>query len=298
MKSAPAQVADWLTGRRHRAALVAAVLAFLPLTYVLSGATVALVTLHGGAREGLVVSAGAALAAGVWVLVLGGNVVNALGYLAILFLPALGLAVVLRRTQSLSLCLQLAVLGAAALLIGMFAWPGDPIAFWETVVGQWDAMLRQAGVEIPGFVERVAPYMPGSFAGSMLLLVLMSVFIGRWLHAAKTEGLEFGPEFRRLRLGYVIAAAAALTGAGALIAGSLLLNNLAIVLLGACLLQGLSIAHAVRATMRLSPGWLVLLYVLLGLPTPLLPAATAALIGLGLVDNWIDVRGKVNAKWK
>ncbi|MBA3564853.1 MAG: hypothetical protein H0W33_12785 [Gammaproteobacteria bacterium] len=296
MSNVPGRVADWLTGRRHRAALVAAALAFLPLTYVLSGATVALVTLHGGGREGLIVSAGAALAAGVWVLVLGGNVAGALGYLAILFLPALGLAALLRRTESLTLCLQVAVLAATVLLLGMFAWPGDPIAFWEQVVEQWDLLLRQAGFEMPGFVERVAPFMPGSFAASIMLLMLMCLFVGRWLQAAKTEGLEFGPEFRRLKLGYLIAGAAALTAAGALISGALLLKNLALVLLGACLLQGLSVAHAVRAAKRLSVGWLVLLYVLLGLPTPLLPAATAALIGLGLVDNWIDVREKVNPK--
>ncbi|CAN5175820.1 hypothetical protein BH24PSE2_BH24PSE2_21190 [soil metagenome] len=295
MSSAAARVADWLTGRRHRAILIAAALAFLPLTTVFSAAAIALVTLQGGAREGLIAAAGAAAAVGAWILWQGGRVGLALAYLAMLFGPPFALALLLRRTQSLTWCVQVAVLAAVVLVLGMFVFMDDPVAFWAAILEQWARLLREAGAAVDSrqWIGTVAAYMPGTVAVSAMLLVLTSLFLARWLQAANLDGIELGPEFRGLKLGYLIAGATVLVGAGALVTGSPLLGNLAIVLLTACLLQGISVAHAIKAARNLSIGWLVLLYVLLALPTPLLPVVTMALIGLGFVDNWIDVRNRV-----
>lgn len=288
------QVADWLARGWHRAALVAALLVVVPLTSSLSAAVVAFVTLDRGVRAGLLVAGGAALVAAALIIAQGGEWPRALGALAMLFLPALGLAVLLRATGSLTLCLQFSVLAGVALVLGMFALMDDPLGYWELILDQWATLLEQAGAgpDMRRYFAAATPFMPGIFASSLVLLMLTSLFVGRWLQAARTDGLELGTEFRELRLGYLIAGAATLLVALALLGGGAWVENLMPVLLAGCLLQGLAVLHAVKARLRISTAWLVMTYVLLCIPQTALPA-TLALISVGYADNWIDVRARL-----
>lgn len=286
------QLAEWLAGRLHRAALLAAVMVVVPLTSALSAGVVAFVTLDRGARDGLVVAAGATAVPAVLILAQGGAWHLAVASLAMLFAPALGLGALLRATRSLALCLQAAVVAGLLLVAGMFVLMDDPLAFWQGIVDQWGALLEAAGAG-PQWQESFAaavPIMPGIFVSSVVLLMLTSLLIGRWLQAAKTEGIELAVEFRQLRLGYVLAGATTVAVVLALLGGGPLVQNTVPVLLTGCLLQGIAIVHAVRAAKQWHAGWLVLMYALLCLPTA--PLVTLALIGLGYVDNWIDVRAR------
>ena len=290
------QLAEWLAGRLHRAALLAAVLVVVPLTSALSAAVVAFVTLDRGARDGLIVAGGAAALPTLLILAQGGAWPLALGSLAMLFAPALGLAALLRATGSLALCMQVAVIAGVVLVGGMFVLMDDPLGYWQRVVDQWAALLEQtgAGRQWRQSVDAAVPLMPGIFASSLVLLMLTSLLVGRWLQAARTDGLDVGAEFRQLRLGFVLAGAATVAVVVTMLGGGSLLQNILPVLLTGCLLQGIAIVHAVRVHRQWHAGWLVLMYVLLCLPTA--PVITLALIGLGYVDNWIDVRARMTKR--
>ena len=68
------------------------------------------------------------------------------------------------------------------------------------------------------------------------------------------------------------------------------LGNAAIVFVMAMLVQGLAVAHAMAQRHTLNRGWLVLLYALLLLPSPLSPFAVMAIAATGYMDNWLGIR--------
>ncbi|MGD8910987.1 MAG: DUF2232 domain-containing protein, partial [Chromatiales bacterium] len=66
-----------------------------------------------------------------------------------------------------------------------------------------------------------------------------------------------------------------------------------LVLVSVFLLQGLAVAHGVFGAMRGSQRWLVATYVLLLL---FLPQMATVLVTVGLLDVWIDFRGRFPRK--
>src|SRR5262245_4829715 len=118
-------LAKWLADSPARAVLVTGLLGMLPLlgvgfAFFLPGAVPALVTLVRGPRLGAAVALGAAalLIAVMWML-FGRPVPVGAIYTSWVLAPPLLLAVLLARTGSLSLCLQVATLVGAALLMAL-----------------------------------------------------------------------------------------------------------------------------------------------------------------------------------
>lgn len=292
-------LASFVMKGRLQAALVVALFAvlwvMLPPVLVLSGAPVALVTLRRGPAEGgllvLLGAAGTALLSG---LALG---MAELGpTLAFLFwLPIWAACLVLRRTISLSLALQCIAGIAIAGVLLLFMVIGDPVIWWQAVMGQFEVMLSQSGLQVSGqdfgplqeAMRALGPVVLGGMVHAGVLFVAGALLLGRWWQALLFNPGGFGEEFRALRLTPALAVILAVLFALAFLAPALLAKNLAVALVGVCALYGLAVVHGVAFRGGFGRGWLVALYVLMLFALfPILEFLSV----LALVDTWVDFR--------
>lgn len=292
-------IAGFIMRGRSQAALVAAVTALLsvivPPVGLLSGAAVGLVSLRSGPSDGLAVSALATLGMGALAWLALGSPLPALGVLMMLWLPVLGLALVLRYSRSLGLTVQLA--GAVGMLLTLLAYAfiPDPSAAWLEVLEPFRQALVRDGVLTDDASARVfssvSSWMTGAVAAAVVAQLLLGLFLARWWQAVLYNPGGFGSEFRELRLSRSFGILTVLLLASLpLVGGVGLVANLLLVVGFLLLLQGLAVAHQVRALKKAHTGWLVGLYVLM----VLLTSQTLILLAcIGLVDIWADVRARV-----
>lgn len=287
---------------RSLAALVAAGAAVLfwlfPPVLIVSGATVALVTLRRGAVEG----AGIMALGGVGAVILSGLALGTpwpmLEVLPACWLPVWLLALVLRATVSLSRTLQAAALLGLLGVIGFYLALGDPAVWWGAVLGQWELRLTALAAAERATLEALlallkawAPYLPGQAVGAILLFVLGGLLLGRWQQALLFNPGGFQQEFHELRLGRPLATLTLALFGAALLSGWPPLANALLVLGLLYTVQGMALAHAVALKRRLSPAWLVLFYLLL-----LVPLLSQWVMAMGVADAWADFRNRVRPK--
>lgn len=278
-----------------------------PITTTVSGGAVALVALRLGAREALYVILGALAGVMIVAVPLLGGPAAAVVLAAIVWLPVLVLALVLRQTMSMALTLQVAVLLAGAVVIGIHGLIPDPAAWWRDMLTNMiqQSQLDKTGLEQMGqILQNVAPYMTGIVASALMLSALLSMVVGRWWQSLLYNPGGFGAEFRALRLGNrvaypgVVVLAASLSGqfasSGAL---ATIATDLLVVLVLIYTLQGLAVAHAIAFAVERSMRWLawglMLVYVLLAI---LPPFVVVALAGIGFADHWMNFRAYFDAK--
>lgn len=281
------------------AAVVSALLSMLlpPFTWVLayvSGATVALVTLHVGPKQGMQVTIGAVIAAAVIAFVVVRQPLLSVGFTLTLWLPTWLAALVLRRTQSLALALQTAVaLGVAGVLIA-FAASGDPARLWLPLLNELRPTFEQHpafsdGAQLDRALALVAQLMTGFSAAYAVLGVILSLLLGRSWQAMLRHPGGFRDEFNRLGFdrisGFVTLAVLALAGFGEYA----IAINLALVLLVMYLFAGLGVVHGAVARSGASVGWLIAVYVLMVVA---LPQMILVLALLGLIDTWVNFRAR------
>lgn len=285
-------LAGWLSERPWGAALIAAAFAMLspqglsPFA-VVAGAVPVLMALQRDPRIGVVVAAiGAAAALGA---LLGAGVAPGLAVASVsmVFAAPLALGVMLRSTASLNLCFQVAVLAIGALLIAVHVVYEDPGAVWQRWLEQATRSLSEAGLEIDTdeVVQSLRDTMWGSYAALTLVTVLGALFLGRWWHALVAAPGAFGREFRQLRLGLWLGAAATIVIVTAVLADVVMIDALAWIAVTAMAFEGLAAAHRGRAGGRFAHFWLVLIYVFLIVP-PTAFIMVALLAGWGFMDNW------------
>ena len=202
--------------------------------------------------------------------------------------PPLALAALLKRSTSLALCLQVAVLGGAVLVVLLHASLGDPEQFWAPFVRDLAQEMQRRGLpmdlEEDGLVETLARTLWGWVTVLTVLLAMCALFLARWWQARAGQPGRFGTEFQQLRLGKVLGAAAAVSIAASFLSERPLVDDLARLFMGALMVVGLAAAHRFKAEGRLNGAWLWAIYVLLVLAAPVM---VAALAGWGFVDNWL-----------
>lgn len=285
-----------------QATLVAAVTALLsmlmpPLTWVLayvSGATVALVTLHVGAKQGLQVTVGAVIAAAVIAFLALRAPMLSLGFTLTLWLPTWIAAIVLQRSQSLALAVQTVVaLGLAGVLL-VFALIGDPATLWRPLLDELRPAFEQHaafsnGQQLDQALALVSQLMTGFSAAYAVLGVVLSLFLGRSWQAMLSNPGGFRDEFNRLRFDYLsgFITLAVLTLAG--FAQLAVAMNLSIITVVMYLFAGLAVVHGMVARSGASAGWLAALYVLLIIA---LPQFVMVLALLGFADTWVNFRAR------
>lgn len=272
-----------------------------PLAY-LSAAGVALVVLHAGTAQGLLilVAAGAALA--LLGLLLPVGPLLGVVYAALIWLPVMGLAVVLRATGSLALTLGSAALLGALFASGVHLWSGDPVGVWRAALegGLRPALEQMATGREPAQLDRLldemALVMTALLAISLVVSSCLSLFVARWWQALLYNAGGFQREFHALRLERVfVLPALVLLAAGMMAQGGLrqwLLELVAVVAV-VYMFQGLAFVHRTVAARNAHTGWLVAMYGLLVLMLPQMGAAlavagllySAGLMGAGSNDK-------------
>ncbi|QQS55248.1 MAG: DUF2232 domain-containing protein [Candidatus Competibacteraceae bacterium] len=296
-------IAVFIMRGRFAAVLIAAPTAVLfwlfPPILIVSGAVVALVTLRRGAAEGALLAVLAGLGAGALAgLVLGlGAMWPMLSVLLACWAPLWVLASLLRATVSLSVTLRAAALLGLLGVGGFYLMLGDPAVWWSQVLDG----LRQGLTTLPSgeratleqlldLLRSWAPLLPGQVVSAALLFVLAGLLLGRWWQALLFHPGGFRPEFHQLRLGRPLALLALALFGAALLSGWPVLSNLVLVLGTLYSVQGIAVAHALVFKLRLSPAWLLLLYLLL------VPLLSQLVMALGIADAWADFRTRVRPR--
>jgi hypothetical protein len=295
-------IASFVMRGPSQAALVAAVTALLsilvPPLGLFSAGSIGLVTLRNGPLYGLVVSAVATFGMGAIAWLALGSPLPVVGVLLMLWIPVLAMATLLRSTRSLSLTAQVA--GGLGILVMLIAYAvmDDPAATWLQLLAPFREALIQDGVVTEeastALFEDLAGWMTGAFAAALVAQLLFGLFIARWWQALLYNPGGFGEEFRDLRLSRTFGVAALLLLATLpFLDGASLTANLLLVLGVLLLLQGLAVAHQLRARTQARPAWLIGFYVLLILFVP----QTLLLVAcVGLVDIWADIRARVTPR--
>lgn len=290
---------------RSSAVLVAATTAVLfwlfPPFLIVSGATVALVTLRRGPAEGALLVALAGLGAAVLTTLAVGAPWPMLQILAACWLPLWILALALRATVSLARTLQVAAALSLAGVLVFYAVLGDPAVWWEGVLGRWERELAALAASGPAtdrstldqileLLKGWAPFMPGQMVSAALLFVVLGLFLGRWWQALLFNPGGFRPEFHELRLGRPLAALMLALFGAALLTGWMPLTNGVLVLGTLYTVQGVALVHALVFKLQLSSAWLLLFYLLL------VPLLSQLVMALGIADAWADFRGRVRPR--
>ncbi|MEE8379214.1 MAG: DUF2232 domain-containing protein [Gammaproteobacteria bacterium] len=296
-------LASFILRGQNQAILVAVatgVLAMMmPPLSLLSGATVALTTLRSGMRSGAVVMLGStAFVAGLTWLSLG-NVLPALMFLAILWLPLWVLGWVLRETRSLALT----TIAAGALgIVGIIATYlifGDTSSWWEEVLlAMAEPAMEVGGPLEPEVVEQamasMAKVMTGVVAAGLILNAIMCLYLARGWQAQLFNPGGFSSEFHELRFGYkaaMVSMAVIVFSMVPLGGLSSMATEIMIVVLSLYVIQGLAMIHAVIAIRKMHVAWLIGIYMVTFFILPQLMVVVAL---LGLVDTWVDFRQRAS----
>ena len=291
-------IAAWLTERPWRAAGVIAFFAVLaqlvpPLT-VFASAVPVLSALRFDARNGLIVAAIGAAAAS-WLNyslvpeVMAGTFVG----IALTFFGPLGFSLLLKRTGSLNLSFQVAVLSIAVGLAIVHAVLPDPVAFWKPLLAQMLDSMQTAGIKLEGdreaLIAGLALAMWGALGALTLATLFGSMLLGRWWETLLRAPGAFGAEYQNLRLGVALGVTVTVVFVLAMALDSPLFSALSWVAFVALAFQGLAAAHRSRAGGRLNRGWLAAIYLLLIVPLSMM--VTMFVLALwGFADNWLRPR--------
>ena len=296
--------AAWLSGNAWRAALFAALFGILspqgmsPVA-VLAGAVPALIGLRVGVNAGVNAAVGGTAAVAALMIGAGQSWPITLGSALGLFWIPLGLAMLLRRSGSLNLVFQLAVLGALGVVGVIYAGMDD-------AAGQWRALLDDAGQAMVDagliddrrtVVDSLVSSNWGTYVTLWLLTIVCAVFVGRWWQSLLEAPGAFGGEYRQLRFGKVlgiVAVAVMMIGlAGPKFGMSVpVVEAWMWVVIAGLAFQGLAAAHKLKAAGIIGRAWLTAIYVLLVVPVSTQLIVTL-LAGWGLADNWrrVPARG-------
>lgn len=286
-----------------QAALVAASMAMLSLvplvgwfTILVSGASVALVTLVQGYRHGMLVMLVALVGSGLFAALLFSQPLIALYFLLAVWLPVWLVAMVLRETVSLSLSLLLvAGMSLLVLLVMYLVFPGFE-EYWRQSLNILVAEIAKQSSDIPMAelkrMEAVAiRLIPGLIACTLLFATTLSLMLARWWQAVNFNPGGFATEYRSLRLGKTAAMAAMLIMAVTLWLQTDLMFAMSLVVFTLYVLQGSAVMHGVAAARKVNQLWMYLVYVAI----LFIPQVLVALVLIGLADTWIDFRRRLAA---
>jgi len=276
-------LARFIMASRARAALVACAGNLLPL---LSPATVALVVLRKGWREGSLVALWAALP--LVAMFYAGGMAPVLVWASLLTVAVvMAAALVLRGTASWQLGL-LALVGASTVLaLAMGQLLGAEVAAFGDALKAMVAQLQAGGRELDWKPD--GTMVLGLLAWVMAASALGSLLLGRWWQALLYNPGGLGRELRSLRISAPVAVV--LMGGWVTCqfapAGYLAWSNL----LGLPLfMNGVALVHhLVASSPRVGAHWLAVFYIGLVL---LLGPLGLLLTGVGFMDSLVDLRAR------
>jgi hypothetical protein len=199
------------------------------------------------------------------------------------------LALLLKRTRSLALTLQVTVIAAVVAMVGFYVAVPDPVAFWQPYLTAMAEFAHQNSLELNTELLN-AEIMTVSATLAFWMLYVTGLLLGYGLaNRLPGEAGRYG-WFRDLSFGRVIASMMAIASLLALVVDVAWLQNLAFVLFVVFWVQGLAIVHWMHAQQMLPLGAVVAVYVLL----PLLQVLLITGLGiLGYMDAWFEFRRRM-----
>jgi len=295
-------LAAYIMKGRFQAMTVASVLALLSLAFppvsIVSSASVALVTLRRGGKEGLYVLLSACLAAAILSLFLKIGYQFALLYGLVLWLPIWLISIVLREGRHLGVAIEIAVLLGIVAVLGFYLYQGQPAEVWRGVLEVMMQPMLDARHDVP--VEQVkhsiqvfAHFMTGAIAAGSVYGLLFGLFLARWWQAALYNPGGFRTEFLTLRGHAKVAVATILLVAIAVLSSGILSEvcwNMVLVLLVLYTFIGTATLHACFSVTKGSRFMVPLLYLTL----VMIPHVMVIIALCGLTDNWLDLRKKIS----
>ena len=280
----------WLLERRYRLILLA--VAVCPIVPLVSVALLSLETQARGFQQGLL-SAGLSILGVVFVaIVANAGVVSMVGVGAVTFLLGVALGALMGWSGSLTLAFQAALLASTLVVLAIVAAVSDPVAFWTPAMSAMSEALTASGANAEQLLllDSIKPVLFGLLAAAALAMLVAAACLGRWWFTMTSEQLDFGSEFRALKMGRILSVPATLMVIAGLLSNLVALENVIPVMLLAFLLQGLAVAHAWSHGRSWHPAVLTGIYILWLLPTPLAAAVSVLLSSVGMVDSWVDLR--------
>ena len=267
-------------------------LVFAPFLFV-AGGLVCLSGLRHGGNAGLQVAVSAVLISGGLVFLM--TKASTITFvLAVALVPLVGLAVMLRLTESQGLSITTAAILAFMLAMVMRFSITDVDGFWLQRLTQFRDAVEAQGGQFLTLAE--LGMVAGMMHASTILLVMLffsgTLLIGRWWQASLYNPGGFGEEFRRLVLPRPVVLIAAALSVAALV---MLNSGRTLGLVGDALLlvmilfamQGLAIVHYRGTKKKLANAFFVFLYIFL----VLLPHFVGAILTfVGIIDNVADFR--------
>lgn len=283
------RLAAWLLARPQNAVMGLAVTLLLPAPQLTSGVIMVLLILGQGFRRATLEALVAAAALLTVSLIFGASVVSLVSLMVSTWVPVALLTVLLTRSRSLTLTMQVTVIVAVAGLTMFYIVVPDPVAFWEPYLVAMGEFARQSGLELNQELLD-AEVMTVSATLAFWMLYVAGLLLGYGLYRKlPTETADFG-RFRDLNFGRVIAFTTALLSLLALVVNGVWLQNVAFVIFAMFWLQGLAIVHWLHAEGKLPLGAVVAVYVLLPLLQVLIFTALAI---IGYMDAWFGFRRRM-----
>ncbi len=294
------RAASWLVARPQNAVLGLAATLLMPLVApIVSGATIAMLILYQGALR---TAFHAAIAIGllmVFMLVVGEGIPNVIGSAVVTWLPAVALALLMRRCRSITLTLQLSAIFAVLVIAAIYVVLGDPTVYWNNTLDLFIAIYTNA--ELTGLADsirqlknnNVAVHLTFAFVFVSWLVSVLALILGYALFRALPDRDATLGRFCDLSFGQILALASALVVAASLLLDSPWLHDTALYLGGAFCLQGLAIVHWLHASGRFPIAVVIGVYVLLPLLNLVLIAGLAV---VGYFDVWFKYRRRISVK--
>jgi hypothetical protein len=297
-------LAAYIMKGRMQAMMVAAALALLSLAFppasIVSSASVALVTLRRGGKEGLYVLVCACLAAAVLSLFLSIGYQFALLYGLVLWTPVWLISIVLREGRNLGVAIEIAVLLGVVAVLGFYVYQSQPAQVWGGVLTVMMQPMLEANPDVP--VEQIkqsaqafAHFMTGAIAAGSVYGLLFGLFLARWWQAALYNPGGFRAEFLAMKGHGKLSMATILLVALAALSSGVLAEiswNMVLVLFVLYTFIGTAVLHASFAVMKGSRFMVPFLYLTL----VLIPHVMVIIAVIGLTDNWLNLRNKISNK--
>ncbi|CAH9018901.1 DUF2232 domain-containing protein [Candidatus Nitrosacidococcus sp. I8] len=274
------------------AALLGRFSIMIPPLSLFSGATVGLVTLQQGIKEGLIIIFGATFFLGLASLIVIKKIDLAFLLLIGLWLPSLLGCWILRVSRSQTFTL-LAIGGISSLFaMGMHLAVGDVVTWWQQIIEQIIQQSNIKGAAAEQFTQRKSLIlMNGLVAMFFGLNLMMTVLLARWWQGLLYNPTGFVREFHGLRLPYQLSWAAILLTIVVLMSDhsveAHITTDLLIITIMMYLFQGLSAIHGLIATRNLPRLWLFPVYLGIFFLSPYFVIGIAI---IGIVDTLVNFR--------
>ena len=282
-------MAGWLVARPQNAVLGLAATLLLPAPQLTSGVIMVLLVLAQGSRLAVIEAMAAAALLVVVSLLFGVSIASIVTLMAGTWVPVLLLALLLKRTRSLALTMQVTVIAAVVAMVGFYLVVTDPVAFWQPYLTAMADFARQNSLELNTELLN-AEVMTVSATLAFWMLYVTGLLLGYGLfNRLPGQAGRYG-WFRDLSFGRVIASVMAIASLLALVVDVAWTQNIAFVLFVVFWLQGLAIVHWMHAQQMLPVGAVAAIYVLL----PFLQVLLITGLGiLGYMDAWFEFRRRM-----